>query len=45
MEPEGQGCGFIMEVTGLLFLEQFYTIQTQKTQTFLGGVYHRVASM
>ena len=39
LEPEGWGRGIIMGVTGLLLLEPFYTIQTQKTQTFLGGVY------
>ena len=38
-EPEGQGCGIIMGVTRLLLLEPFYTIQTQKAQTFLGGVH------
>ena len=36
LEPEGEGCGIIMEVTPLLLLEPFYTIQTQTHQTFLG---------
>ena len=36
---EGQGRGIIMGVTGLLLQEPFYTIQTQKAQTFLGEVY------
>ena len=39
LEPEGGGRGIIMGVTRLLLLEPFYTIQTQKAQTFLGGVY------
>ena len=30
-----------MGLTCLLFLEPFYTIQTQMHQTFLGGVYHK----
>ena len=39
LEPEGRGRGIIMGVTCLLLLRSFYTIQTQKAQTFLGGVY------
>ena len=39
LEPEGQGCGIVMGVTGLLLQGPFYTIQTITHQTFLGGVY------
>ena len=39
LEPEGGGRGIIMGVTRLRLLGPFYTIQTQKAQTFLGGVY------
>ena len=41
LEPEGRGRGIIMGVT--LLLGPFYTIQTQKAQTFLGGVYLLIA--
>ena len=39
LETEGQGRGTIMGLTRLLLLGPFYTIQTQRHQTFLVGVY------
>ena len=39
LEPEGQGQGIIMEVTRLLLLGLFYTIQTKRDQTLCTRVY------
>ena len=39
LELEGQGRGIIIEVTHLLLIGPFYTIQTKKDQTFWRGVY------
>ena len=39
LDLEGQGRGIIIEVTHLLLLGPFYTIETKKDQTFWRGVY------